>query len=125
MRRLRRREIGAIDKRRDGPDAKTGFSMRALPTVACRVLRTLDKGGDLEFPDKVGEIMVGSKKSWLKIVKLGGLPGDIAPHVPHYSFAGAYTHGRCSQQLGPASTQQIARRSTDAGPQVEPVGDER
>jgi integrase len=30
-------------------DTKTGFSMRALPTVACTVLRTLDQTGDLVF----------------------------------------------------------------------------
>jgi integrase len=39
-------------------DTKTGFfSMRALPMVACTVLRTLDKTVDLVFPNKVGEIM--------------------------------------------------------------------
>jgi integrase len=48
-------------------DTKTGFSMRALPTVACTVLKTLDKSVDLMFPNKVGEVMVGYRKSWLKI----------------------------------------------------------
>lgn len=68
-------------------DTKTGFSMRALPTVACTVLRTLDKTDDLVFPNKVGEVMVGYRKSWLKIAKLGDLPGDITPHVLRHSFA--------------------------------------
>jgi len=61
--------------------------MRALPTVACSVLQTLDKTGDLVFPNKVGEIMVGYRKSWLKIAKLGDLPDDITPHVLRHSFA--------------------------------------
>ena len=60
-------------------DTKTGFSMRALPTVACTVLQTLDQTGDLVFPNKVGEVMVGYRKSWLKIAKLGLLPTDITP----------------------------------------------
>jgi integrase len=68
-------------------DTKTGFSMRALPTVACTVLRTLDQTGDLAFPNKVGKVMVGYRKSWLKIAKLGDLPGDITPHVLRHSFA--------------------------------------
>ena len=68
-------------------DTKTGFSMRALPTVACTVLQTLDQTGDLVFPNKVGEVMVGYRKSWLKIAKLGLLPTDITPHVLRHSFA--------------------------------------
>lgn len=68
-------------------DTKTGFSMRALPTVACTVLRTLDKTVDLVFPNKVDEVMVGYRTSWLKIAKLGALPGDITPHVLRHSFA--------------------------------------
>jgi integrase len=68
-------------------DTKTGFSMRALPTMVCTVLRTLGKTGDLVFPNKVGEIMVGYRKSWLKIAKLGDLPNDISPHVLRHSFA--------------------------------------
>ena len=68
-------------------DTKTGFSMRALPMVACTMLWTLDKTGELVFPNKIGEVMVGYRKSWLRIAKLGGLPGDITPHVLRHSFA--------------------------------------
>lgn len=68
-------------------ETKTGFSMRALPTVACAVLRSLDRTGGLVFPSKIGEIMVGFRKSWLKLAKLGGLPADITPHVLRHSFA--------------------------------------
>jgi integrase len=35
-------------------NTKTRFSMRALPMVACTVLRMLDKTGDLVFPSKIG-----------------------------------------------------------------------
>src|SRR5208283_689760 len=60
------------------------------PRWACTVLQTLDQTGDLVFPNKTGEIMVGYRKSWLKIAKLGDLPDDITPHVLHvvrHSFA--------------------------------------
>jgi integrase len=39
------------------------------------------------FPSKIGEVMVGYGKSWLKIAKLGGLSADITPHVLRHSFA--------------------------------------
>jgi integrase len=86
-------------------DTKTGFSMRALPTVACTVLRTLDQIGDLAFPNKVGEIMVGYRKSWLKIAKLGNLPGAITPHVLRHSFASlagdlGYSEGTIATLIG-------------------------
>jgi integrase len=68
-------------------NTKTGFSMRALPTGACTVLQTLDQTGDLVVPNKIGEVMVGYRKSWLKIAKLGDLPDDITPHVLRHSFA--------------------------------------
>ena len=66
---------------------KTGFSMRALPVVVCTVLQTLGKTDDLVFPNKAGEMMVGYRKSWLKIAKLGRLPAYITPHVLRHSFA--------------------------------------
>jgi integrase len=68
-------------------DTKTGFSMRALPTVACTVLRMLNQGDDFVFPNKAGEIMIGYRKSWLKIAKLGELPAAVTPHVLRHSFA--------------------------------------
>jgi hypothetical protein len=39
--------------------------------VACTVLQTLDQTGALVFQNKIGEVMVGYRNSWLKIVKLG------------------------------------------------------
>jgi site-specific recombinase XerD len=60
--------------------------MRALTTVACTVLQTLGKTGDLVFPNKVGEVMIGYRKSLLKIAKLGDLPSDIQPHLLRHFF---------------------------------------
>jgi integrase len=80
-------------------DTKTGFSMRALPTVACNVLRTISRTGDLVFPSKIGAVMVGYRKSWLKLAKLSGLPADITPHVLRHSFAslaGDLGHGEAT-----------------------------
>ena len=31
--------------------------------------------------------IVGYRKMWLRIAKLGDLPADITPHVPRHSFA--------------------------------------
>lgn len=68
-------------------ETKTGFSMRPLPMAAWALLQTLDKGSALVFPGKAGGVMAGYRKSWLKLVKIGGLPADITPHVLRHSFA--------------------------------------
>ena len=68
-------------------DTKTGFSMRALPMGACVLLKTLGRTVDLAFPNKAGEMIVGYRKLWLRIMKLGDLPADITPHVLRHSFA--------------------------------------
>jgi integrase len=86
-------------------DTKTGFSMRALPIAACTVLRTLDKTDDLVFPRRIGGIMVGYRKLWLKIAKLGDLPDDITPHVLRHSFASVvgdlgYSEGTIATLIG-------------------------
>ncbi len=39
------------------------------------------------FPARSGEPIVGYRKVWLRIVKLGDLPADITPHVLRHSFA--------------------------------------
>jgi integrase len=79
--------------------------MQALLTVACTVLRTLDQTVDLVFPNKVGEVMVGYRKSWLKIAKRGDLPADITPHVLRHSFASlagdlGYSEGTIATLIG-------------------------
>jgi integrase len=86
-------------------DTKTGFSMRALPKMAWTVLQTLGRTGDLVFPNKVGGIMVGYRKSWLKLARLGELPGDITPHVLRHSFASlagdlGYSEGTIATLIG-------------------------
>ena len=49
--------------------------------------------------------MVGYRKSWLKIAKLGALPGDITPHVLRHSFASlagdlGYSEGTIATLIG-------------------------
>ncbi len=70
-------------------DTKTGRSVRPLSHVACVVLRTMPRlAGELVFPATRGDgPMVGFKKFWPKIAKLGGLPADVTPHVLRHSFA--------------------------------------
>lgn len=53
-------------------------------------MRGLSHSGDLVFPATRGDgdvIMSGFKKLWKRIVKLGGLPPDVTPHVLRHSFA--------------------------------------
>jgi integrase len=70
-------------------DTKTGFSMRPLSHVACDVLRRMTGfRGERVFPATRGDgPMVGFKKFWPKLAKLGGLPADITPHVLRHSLA--------------------------------------
>src|SRR6202030_3829139 len=68
---------------------KTGLSVRPLAHAACDVLRNMQKlSGELVFPATRGPgPMVGFKKFWPKLAKLGGLPADVNPHVLRHSFA--------------------------------------
>ena len=69
-------------------DTKTGRSVRPLSQVACDVLRSLTRSGDLVFPATRGESrMRGFPKLWARIAKLGGLPADVTPHTLRHSFA--------------------------------------
>jgi integrase len=70
-------------------DSKTGRSMRPLSHAACDVLRNLPRlADDRVFPATRGDgPMVGFKKLWPKIAKLGPLPADVTPHVLRHSFA--------------------------------------
>jgi len=70
-------------------DTKTGRSVRPLSHAACDVLRSMPRlPGERVFPATRGDgPMVGFKKFWPKIAKLGELPADITPHVLRHSFA--------------------------------------
>jgi len=71
-------------------DSKTGRSMRPLSRSACDALRGLPRiGVERVFPASRGgpETLLHFKKFWLRIAKLGGLPGDVSPHVLRHSFA--------------------------------------
>lgn len=71
-------------------DTKTGLSVRPLAQTACDVLVSQGPGkaDALVFPATRGEGVMGGFP-WLfsRIVKLGGLPDDVSPHVLRHSFA--------------------------------------
>ena len=69
-------------------DTKTGASIRPLSELTCAVIQSQPRIGDLVFPSRSGETpIVGYRKMWLRIAKLGDLPADITPHVLRHSFA--------------------------------------
>ncbi|MBN9509710.1 MAG: site-specific integrase [Alphaproteobacteria bacterium] len=72
------------------PDTKTGKSMRPLPHAACDLLRGVPRIGDssLVFPATRGSgPMLGFRKLWCRIAKLGELPSDVSPHALRHSCA--------------------------------------
>ena len=69
-------------------DTKTGASLRPLSEAACAVIQSQPRIGDVVFASRSGETpIVGYRKMWLRIAKLGDLPADITPHVLRHSFA--------------------------------------
>lgn len=69
-------------------DTKTGASLRALSQAACAVIDGQPRHSDLVFSGRSGEqAMIGYRKTWLRIAKLGDLPAAITPHVLRHSFA--------------------------------------
>jgi integrase len=69
-------------------DTKTGASLRALSVAACAVIDSQLRISDLVFASRFGETpIVGYRKTWVRIAKLGDLPADITPHVLRHSFA--------------------------------------
>jgi integrase len=74
------------------PDTKTGRSVRMLSHAARDLLRGLVQPDDrdaLVFPAISGGRTSGGsfRKTWDKIMKLGGLPADVTPHTLRHSFA--------------------------------------
>lgn len=72
------------------PNTKTGLSIRPLSQAACDVMRSLTRGKaeTLVFPPNRGEnTMAGFPAMFARIVKAGGLPPDVTPHVLRHSFA--------------------------------------
>ena len=72
------------------PDTKTGLSIRPLSRAACDVLAGLTRGKPFElvFPASRGDgAMTGFPGMFERIVKAGGLPADVTPHVLRHSFA--------------------------------------
>ena len=68
-------------------DTKTGASLRPLSIAACGVVQSQPRIGDVVFVSRSGETpIVGYRKIWLRIAKLGNLPADITRHVLRHSF---------------------------------------
>jgi integrase len=68
-------------------DSKTGQSMRPLPRAACKVLQEVPRLNSLVFPAARGNgRMIGFRKFWTRIIKLGELTPDVTPYVLRHSF---------------------------------------
>lgn len=67
-------------------DTKTGESMRPLSEAACALISARSRHGEVVFASRSGESIVGYRKMWLRIAKLGDLSADISPHVLRHSF---------------------------------------
>jgi integrase len=68
-------------------DTKSGVSMRPLSKAACAAIQAQPRSSDVVFASRSGAPIVGYRKMWLRIAKLGDLPADITPHVLRHSFA--------------------------------------
>ena len=68
-------------------NTKTGASLRPLSELACALVQSQPRNGDVVFASRFGGQMIGHRKKWLRIAKLGDLPADITPHVLRHSFA--------------------------------------
>ena len=68
-------------------DTKTGESMRPLSEAACSLINAQPRNREVVFASRSGGSIVGYRKMWLRIAKLGDLPADITPHVLRHSFA--------------------------------------
>jgi integrase len=70
------------------PDTKSGQSLRPLSVDSCRIIENLPRHGEFVFPATRGHgIMSGFPKIWARIVRRGGVPSDLTPHVLRHSFA--------------------------------------
>jgi integrase len=59
-----------------------------LSELACAAIQSQSRIGDVVFASRSGDMpIVGYRKMWLRIAKLGDLPADITPHVLRHSFA--------------------------------------
>jgi integrase len=62
-------------------DTKTGASVRPLSELACSVIQSQPRIGDVVFASRSGETpIVGYRKMWLRIAALGDLPADVLRH---------------------------------------------
>jgi integrase len=99
------------------PDTKTGLSIRPLSAAACDVLRAQGPGAAdaLVFPPSRGAGTMSRFGSFFaRIVKAGGLPADVTPHVLRHSFASigndlGYTEATIGALIGHKGTGSTTR----------------
>jgi len=98
-------------------DTKTGESLRPLAAAACDVLRAQGPGAAdaLVFPPSRGDgTMTGFRSMFARIVKAGGLPADVTPHVLRHSFASlandlGYSEATIGMLIGHKGTGSVTR----------------
>jgi integrase len=98
-------------------DTKTGESVRPLSAAACDALRAQGPGAAdaLVFPPSRGDgTMTGFRSMFARIVKAGGLPADVTPHVLRHSFASlandlGYSEATIGMLIGHKGTGSVTR----------------
>ena len=83
---LRWSEIDLLRRTARLAATKTGASLCLLSELACSVIQSQPRIGDVVLASRSGA-QIGHSKKWLRIAKLGDLPADITPHVLRHSFA--------------------------------------
>jgi integrase len=97
-------------------DTKTGASLRRLSEAACNVIQSRPRIGDIVFASRSGQMpIIGYRKMWLRIAKLGDLPADITPHVLRHSFASLaadlrYSEPTIASLLGHSALKRYGKR---------------
>ena len=98
-------------------DTKTGESLRPLSAAARDALRAQGPGAAdaLVFPPSRGDgTMTGFRSMFARIVKAGGLPADVTPHVLRHSFASlandlGYSEATIGMLIGHKGTGSVTR----------------
>jgi hypothetical protein len=99
-------------------DTETGASLRPLSELACSVIQSQPMIGDVVLASRSGEMpIVGYRKMWLRIAKLGDLPADVTPHVlRHTALPVSSPISATTSRRSPACRAQDAQHHQQAPP---------
>ena len=75
------------DELHDWPTPRLAHRSARCRSQPAPMIQSQPRIGDVVFASRSGESIVGYRKMWLRIAKLGDLPADITPHVLRHSFA--------------------------------------